>query len=86
MTDNKFPYVNCNERELNLMEEHYFLIMGGDFVSRKDIVMFTKREMAHLYNKTLDNLMKIVEGENPKEREFAISLIGSLRIVPVRIH
>ena len=61
--------------------------MGGDFVPNEDnIYMFTQKEMTKIYNKTLDNITKVLEDEDPKQRDFGRYLMGSLRIVPVRIH
>lgn len=69
------------------MEKLYFLVMGGDFISNEDhIYMFTRKEITTLYNKTLDNIKKILEDEDPKQRDFGMYLMGSFRIVPVRIH
>lgn len=83
----KFPFVNCTNNELLYMESLYFLIMGGDFIPNEDkIYMFTKKELVKLYNTTFYNIMKIWNDEDPKQREFAKYLMGSLRILPVRIH
>ena len=86
MKKKKFPYVNCTQEELDFMEKRYFLIMGRNFVSEDEYCMFTQKEMARLYNKTLGSLIDTAENGDSKERELAISLIGSLRIIPVRIH
>jgi hypothetical protein len=86
MKKKKFPYVNCTQKELDFMEKRYFLIMGRDFVSENEYCMFTENQMAKLYNKILDGLAEMIDSGDSKEKEIAISMIGSLRIVPVRIH
>lgn len=83
----KFPYKGYSKEELNHMENtYYFLILGGDFVSQNDIVTFSKQEIKKLYNQTLRNLVKLTEEGDARDGKYGVDLIGSLRIVPVRVH
>ena len=87
MKKKKFPFVNCTEKELRFMEKHYFLTMGGDFVSDDNhVYMFTENEMAKLYNKQIDYIAELLDDEDKKQRDFANHLMTTLRIIPVRIH
>jgi len=82
----KFPYLGYTEKELKVMESYYFLQLGGDFVQSDDICTFTQKEITKLYNETLRDLVKLTEDGSEKDARYALDLIRSLRVVPVRLH
>lgn len=83
----KFPYKSFTEKELARMENGYHCIMmGGDFQMHGDLVTFTPKEVNRVYGEILDDLVKLSKEGSPKDAKYAIDLIGSLRIIPFRLH
>lgn len=83
----QFPYKGYTEKELVHMEQNYYcLSLGGDFVMNNKFCTFTQKEMTKLYNQTLDRLVDLSTDNFEKDKKYAIDLIGSLRIVPFRLH
>ena len=83
----KFPYKGFSEKELTRMESSYFcLIMGGDFVIENEIITFTQKEISKIYNSTLRDLLILTQDGSARDSKYAIDLIGSLRIIPFRVH
>lgn len=84
----KFPYDNFTPKELyDLESTHFFLFMGGDAICMDGVYTFTKSEIAKLYNEVLRDLVGTAhDGLTEKDRKYSIELIGSLAIVPVKIH
>jgi hypothetical protein len=64
----------------------YVLRFGGDFVIEDNSYLFTKTEIAKLYNKTLNNLLSVIEDGNEKDRKYAMDLAASLFVQPMRLH
>ncbi len=83
----KFPYKNYSEKELARIEANFFCIqLGGDFLMDEDLFAFTKKETANFYNNTLSNLINLYQDGSERDKKYAIDLIGSLRIVPFKLH
>jgi hypothetical protein len=84
----KFPYIGYSEKELKYLEENfYFIQLGGDFIAVDGTHSFPQKEAGKLYWDALDDLVKMAkEGLDEKEVAYALNLIGSLRIQPVRVH
>lgn len=83
----KFPYPCYTKEEVDKMESGYYnLQMGGDFVIQDKFYLFTKSEMVRLYNSTLKDLIDITKNGSEKDRAYAIDLIGTLVIRPMRLH
>lgn len=83
----QYPYVGYTEDELKNLESNYFtLVMGGDFVIADDIAVFTKSEVQKLYKKYSKDLINIVNDGDAKDRNYAMDLLSSMTIKPVRIH
>jgi len=83
----KSHYVGYTDDEVRRMEAHYFcLVLGGDFVSEDRSYLFTKAEITKLHNNTLRNLIGIIEDGEEKDRNYALELIGTLNIKPMRLH
>lgn len=86
MTD--YPYEDFTAKELHELESTYFiLIMGGDSVQVDGVYSHTKKEVSKLYNDILKDLIGMAhDGLSEKDRKYAVELIGTLVIQPIRIH
>lgn len=83
----KSHYRGYTEDEVKRMESGYYcLILGGDFVLEGEMYLFTKQETAKLWNRTLKNLRDIVDNGADRDRVYALQLISSLLIEPMRLH
>jgi len=83
----KSPFRGYSEEEVNRMENGYYcLIMGGDFVLEQDFYLFTKTEASQLYKATLNDLLDLVDNGNMKDRKYAMNLIPTLMVSPMRLH
>jgi hypothetical protein len=83
----KFPYVNCTEKELKHMESYSFAIeMGGDFLLHDGYTSFTKSESVKIYRSTLRDLISVVRDGCEKDKNYALQLIGTLKVLPMRMH
>ncbi len=83
----KFPYRGFTEKELNKCESNYWLLqVGGDFVSNGELTLFTQKELTKLYNEMLGNLIALSQDGSVKDRTYALDLIGSIRVIPFRLH
>lgn len=83
----RYPYVGYTEAELKNLESKYFtLIFGGDFVIEDEIAVFTKSEVQKLYKRYAKDLINIVNDGDAKDRNYAMDLLSSMTIKPVRIH
>jgi hypothetical protein len=81
-----FPYKDRTEKDIRAIESNYFIQLGGDFVADEGSFLFTRKEAERMYNSTLKRLIGIVQNGSEKDVRFGIDLIGTLRIVPVRLH
>lgn len=83
----KFPYVSCTLKELRQMENYSYVIhMGGDFLIYDGFNTFTKKEAEKIYEDTLKDLIAVIENGSEKDSKYAIKILGSLRIAPMRMH
>ena len=83
----KFPYLGFSEKELTRMESQYWCIMmGGDFQMHGELVTFTPKEVNKIYSGILKDLVKLSQEGSPKDAKYALDLIGSLRVVPFKLH
>jgi hypothetical protein len=83
----KFPYKSFTEKELARMENGYYcILMGGDHAMHGEFVTFTSKEANKVYNGILNDLIKLSQEGSPKDAKYAVDLIGSLRIIPFRLH
>lgn len=87
MGKKNLPFRGYTEKEVRRMENGYYcLVLGGDFVLQDKFYLFTEREISKLYEDTLENLLKIIEDGDEKDKQYAISLIPGLLIQPMRLH
>lgn len=86
MKNEKSVYRNYSQKQIDRMEEGYFLILGGDFVFDEDNFIFNKKEINNLYNRTVNNLIDLIKEGSDKDRLYGIQLMGSLRAIPARVH
>ena len=83
----KTKYVGYSEEDVRKMENGYFILQfGGDFVFEDGFYLFTKSEINKLYNKTLKDLLGIIQNGSEKDRAYALDLIPGLVILPMRLH
>ncbi len=87
MSKPKSAYLGYTEQEIRMLEENYFTFqLGGDFVLEGDSYFFNRTEANRIYRNTVKDLRGITIDGSGKDRNYAIDLIGSLRIVPLRFH
>jgi hypothetical protein len=81
-------YHNYTVDQLSKMEDNYYCLrLGGDLVQVEGHFVFTKQEIAHLYNDFLNDLVGMMnDGPTKKDRETGLQLIGTLRIEKFRLH
>jgi len=87
MDKKKSVYLEYSEKQVQKMEERFFVIQfGGDFVSQDDCFLFTKREAEIVFINTLNDMIGIIRDGNEKDRRYALDLILGMSIKPLRIH
>lgn len=87
MSTKKPSYVGYSEEDVAIMEAHYFVLQfGGDFMSKGGTFLFTKKEIAKLYKRTLKNLMGVIVNGSDKDKKHAMQLMSELTIQPMRLH
>ena len=87
MSKKKSAFVHYSEKEVNRMERNYYCLQfGGDFLCEDNLFLFTKVEVARLYNDTLKDLAEIVQDGNEKDRNYALDLIATMQIKPMILH
>jgi len=87
MTKNKFPYIGYNEKEIKVMELNGFnLQFGDDFLLEDGRYLFNHSEISKMYKKALRDIVEVIETGSEKEKRFAINLLGSLIVRPMRFH
>jgi hypothetical protein len=83
----KSPYPGYSLREVSKMENAFFVIrFGGDFLFHDGHHVFTRTEADKLYYATLGDLLDVVEDGNEKDRRYALDLLGTTSIQPMRLH
>lgn len=83
----KFPYVSCTQKELREMETYSFVIhMGGDFLVHDGYNTFTEKEAAKVFENTFNDLMEVIESGSEKDSKYALALLATLKIHPMRMH
>lgn len=87
MPKKKTSYIGYSEEDVTAMENYYFVLQfGNDFMNEDHSYFFTKKEVSKLYNRTLKNLMGVVNNGSDKDRKHAIKLIAGLVVSPMRLH
>ena len=87
MAKKKSAFLACSEEEVQNMERNFYCLQfGGDFLCEDRYYLFTKIEIAKLYNITLKDLSEIVRNGNEKDRNYALDLISTMQIMPFRLH
>ena len=83
----KFPYVSVTEKELRDMERNsYVIFLGGDFLVYDGYNSFSKKEVEAIYEETLNDILSVIDKGEEKDRQYALKVLGTLRIAPMRMH
>jgi hypothetical protein len=80
-------FLGYSEGEVRRIENNYYTMQfGGDFFIQDSCYLFTRSEVIRIYNKTLKDLIGIIEDGNEKDKKYALDLISKLIIQPMRFH
>jgi hypothetical protein len=83
----KFPYVSCTEKELRDMERNsYVIYLGGDFLVYDGYNSFSKKEVESIYEETLSDILSVIHKGSEKDRQYALKILGTLRVGSMRMH
>lgn len=83
----KSPFPGYSLKQVSKMENKYFCLhFGGDFILENGEYLFTKSEAFKIYNKTLQDLLGIIEDGCEKDKKYALDLIAGLSVKSVRLH
>lgn len=86
-TKQKCPYMAYTLDEVLEMESSYFVIrFGGDFTLEDDHYTFGKPEATALYKKMFADLVDIARNGSVKDSKYALELMATMSIQPMRLH
>ena len=86
MRKKKSPFVSYSIEEVNKMETNYFCLQFGDDFISDNGYLFTGKEMEKIYDRTMNNLLDVIEEGTEKDRRHAMELMCGLFVVPFRLH
>ena len=87
MAKKKSPFGGYTIEEVRRMENGFFLVqMGGDFLAEDGHYLFTRKEAIKLYNSTYNDLIKIINDGNDKDRAYSTELILGLMVQRMVLH
>ena len=83
----KSPYISFSLDDVAKIERTFYTInFGGDFLVHDNSHLFTQREAIKIYNTTMKDLLGIVRSGNEKDRIYALDLMWSTIIQPLKLH
>lgn len=87
MAKKKCPYICYSLDEVTKMELSYFVVrFGGDFALEDDHYTFGKLEATSLYKKMFKDLVDIARTGSVKDSKYALELMSTMSIQPMRLH
>lgn len=83
----KCPYLTYTLDEVAHMESNYFVIrFGGDFTLDDEHYTFGKPEATVVYKKMFKDLVDIARNGSVKDSKYALDLMATMAIQPMRLH